>query len=265
MISAVVAISAAAFLAQDSSSICVYDDVCVNITGIYQLGSHRCTAQLSPYLAEGHSVFWSPIQATELMVAAAERRDLAIMFSPTAYPWKYCHFFLNNLLPLLNTLLHTSEAHAGKAIDLMLHHGAFESVEWGRELEGFDSRAGFGPRHLEALKMLNIERIHVAGGKHAITDAGELGWVPSFLPDLRSADMVCYDRVVAGLGGARAHWSPHYQAGPAAPATANANTTAGLPPQVYASLRQLAIKHYGCPTVRFRPHLSPIGSNHFVT
>jgi hypothetical protein len=187
------------------------------------------------------------------MSESAERRDMAVVFSPAAYPWKYCHFFMNNLLPLLSTLVNISD-YSNEAVDLVLHHGGFESIEWGREYEGFDSQAGFGQKHLEALKILNTERIHIAGGKHSITDAGELGWVPSFFPDLRgSKDTICYDRVVAGLGGARAHWSPHYSTGPAAThesdASLGAIVTGGFPPNVYASLRSRAIEHYSCPTV----------------
>ena len=65
--------------------------------------------------------------------------------------------------------------------DLILHYGGFESVEWGREAEGFDARAGFGLRHLEALKLLGTDRVHIIGGRHTIKD-GELQWVPLFLP-----------------------------------------------------------------------------------
>ena len=296
----------------DGISVCEYRNLCVNRSGAFLLvppgdaatpSPHGtlCRAQLSPYVAEGQPVPWAPQLAPAVAFAgdvAAVWRRSAFVMAPAAYPWKYCHFLLNNVLPLLGAMRALEPQRLGQVLlqhnasettlnrggggvpsrprlfhweaDLLLHHSGFEALRHGpaapfdvNEVLG-DAARGLGARGPAGgvAGLLGLGLVHALGGAWGLR-GGELVFEPRVQLQLplasdggaaaitgtksAEASAVCYRRVVAGVGGAGAHWTPSFGGAGAegqrrGSAAAPVLDTAALLP----ALRESALAHCAC-------------------
>ena len=189
---------------------CVYRNFClspnVGIFPQYELKDPptnltEASAQLSTYTGQGHHLYWRPYflpLSLQLDMGKSQTRKALFVYAPSAWPNKFpTHALLNHFLPLyrainnaepLRRVLYAALDHVWLyQVDVLAYTGGYASEN--PAIQGEDSAT--------LLKMLGVE---------TILNAAHENWRHGQLDGMDLNEIVCYERIHAGVGGSHGHW-----------------------------------------------------------